>query len=370
MQGRFFAVLAYAAVFNLISLDERRRPALVVKAAMLLVSIVAIGLGPKPVLSGRTYRNLDFTDGIADERGVWYERFGLLSPLRKWPDVDSRPVSRPAEYRVTCSGEDVLMRRDVVWIDICGLGDAFLSRLPAIRSREWRVGHSFRKVPTDYGDVLVGRMAKLQDPALQEMFDDVQLVVAGPIMSVARARAIVRLNLGAPYDIDLTRYTDPSVVVPWSSRLIEVDYDRFRHEAPEDGTQWLVRVVEGVVWPQAGIATTFDAGLSIAVRPASPTRAMSISLDGNDAYRVVVNDGEFEARIDPSPVVDDRGGLVTHRVELGEPQLVRVVRVEPIAGDGYYAVGHLLLEPVESEPSSPPSESPDPPIGSPAARRR
>ncbi len=342
MQGRFFAILAYVAVFNLISIDERRKALLVLKAAMLVASLAAIGFGPRPMFSGRDYRNLEFTSGVADERGVWYERFGLLSPRREWPGIDARPSRRLEEYRVTCAGADVLMRRDVLWIDICGLYDAFLSRLPAVRSPDWRVGHSFRKLPTDYGNVLVGRAASLQDPDLREMFDDVQLVVSGPLFSVARARAIARLNLGAPYDFDRKRYTDPSVVIPWSSQVIDVDYERFPHEPPPDGTEWLVRVVEGVVWPQAHIATTFDAGLSIAVQPSIVARAMSISLDGNDAYRVIINGGDFEARIEAR----EKGGLFSHRLEWPQPFAIALVRIEPMSGDGYYAVGHLLLEAV------------------------
>ncbi len=344
MEGRFFAILAYAGVFNIVSLDERRTPLVVLKAATFVAAAAAVTMGPSPILSDRSYRNLVFTDDIADERGVWYERFGLLSPGRDWPQPGVRPSGPPVAYQATCAGVDPLVHRDVLWIDICALGDPLLARLPAIRSRDWRIGHPFRKVPTDYGDVLTGRVAGLHDSDLEELFDDVQLVTTGTLWSVDRARAIVRLNLGPAYGFDHEHYADPHAVIPASSAATEVEYERFNQERAADGAEWLRPVVEGVVWPQPNAATMFSATLSIHLRTPLSARFLSISVDGNDAYRLVVNDGELDVRIDPSPHAGPWDGLVNHHIELSGRRLIRVIRIEAVAGDGYYAVGHLLLE--------------------------
>jgi len=345
MQGRFLAVPAYAAIFALIALDERRAGPFAFKTLSLVVSLGAVVPGPKPLLSDRTYRHVEFETGVADERGVWYERYGLRSPVRDWPSIGAAPTGRPDAYQVTCAGADTLERRDVMWIDICGLSDAFLARVPAIGSRDWRVGHLFRKVPTDYGDVLVGRTQVLADPGLQALFDDVQLAVSAPLWSAQRAGAIARLNFGHDYGLDRAKYADPAVVVPSTSTVTEVDYEQLDRPPPENGTQWLVRVVEGVVWPQRHLATDFSAGLSVTLRNPVSAVAISLSVDGNDAYRLIINEGDFDAFIEPSREVGPEGGLVTHRLELPRPMLVTHVRVEPVSGDGYYAVGHLRLEP-------------------------
>jgi hypothetical protein len=308
------------------------------------VALAAVFFGPKPVLSGPTYRHMEFVDGVADERGVWYERYGLLSPTRDWPPIGPRPTSRPTEYQVTCAGRDGLTNREIFWIDMCGLTDALLSRLPAVRSRDWRVGHHLRRVPTDYGNVLVGRTAELFDPAVQELLDDVQVVISGPLFSVERMRAIVRLNLGRSYRYDRDTYADPGVQVPWSSLVTQVDYVQARREPPEDGTQWLVPASEGVFWPQPWVATSFDAGLRIVVRPSIPAQAISLSLDGNDAYRVTLNGGEYSVRIERSSRVGEGGGLVSHRIELPEPRSIGLVEIEPIEGDGFYGLGHVSIE--------------------------
>jgi arabinofuranosyltransferase len=344
MQGRLFAVLAYIGVFNLVTLHQRATAPRTLKAVFLTLGVTAAVLGPKPLLSGTTYRNLTFIDGIADERGVWYERYGLLSPTREWPPVGPRATAPPREYGVTCAGADGLANRDVFWIDVCALSDALMSRLPAIRSVDWRVGHYYRKVPTDYGNVMVGRAARLVDPEVQVLLDDVREVTMGRLFSVERMKAIYRLSTGSSARYDRERYSDPRVDLPWSSQVVHVDYARVSHEAPQDGTQWLFPVAEGVYWPQIRIATNFDVGLMVTARPSIRARAMSLSLDGNDEYRVTFNGGEYEVRVERSTRAGERGGLVSHRIELPEPGPIAVVHIEPIEGDGHYALGHLLIE--------------------------
>ena len=344
MQGRFFAVLAYIAIFNLIALDQRTRATHVLKVAFLLLASAAAAFGPKPLLSSRTYRNLDFAGGVADERGVWYEAYGLLSPGRDWPPIAPRATGPPTEYRVTCIGRDGLVYRDVFLIDMCGLTDGLLSRLPAVRSRDWRAGHHFRKIPTDYGEAMVGLTAGLRDPALQPLFDDVQEAITGPLFTLERLRAIVRLNVRRSYGYDRDYYTDPAVHVPWSSLEIRMDYAAVDREPPEDGSRWLVPVAEGVVWPQGRLATHFHAGLAIVVQPAIPTQRISLSLDGNDVYRVILNSGEHVSLIERSSLVGDGGGLVSHLLELPDALPVFLIEIEPVAGDGYYGLGHLRIE--------------------------
>ena len=95
---------------------------------------------------------------------------------------------------------------------------------------------------------------------------------------------------------------------------------------------------------QDWVATSFDVGLLFVAQPAILAQAISLSLDGNDAYRVTINGGEYVTRIEKSSLVGARGGLVSHRIELPEPRPIALVQVEPIEGDGYYGLGHLLIE--------------------------
>jgi len=134
-------------------------------------------------------------------------------------------------------------------------------------------------------------------------------------------------------------------VVPWTSRVTDVDYDQFNHEPRDDGAVWLVPVVEGVVWPQSDVATSLWVALSMAVQEPTPARSISLSVNGNDTYRLIVNGGEFEASIDASTGAGAFDGLVNHHVALPREILVSHVRIEPVSGDGYYAVGHVRLEP-------------------------
>jgi len=73
--------------------------------------------------------------------------------------------------------------------------------------------------------------------------------------------------------------------------------------------------------------------------------AQRIGADAGGDNLVVFRDGEFEARIEMSPDAEDGGHLRNHHLELARPMVITRVRIEPVTGDGHYAVGHLLLEP-------------------------
>jgi arabinofuranosyltransferase len=344
MQGRFFAILTYIAVFNVISIDETVKPRRAFKAAVLLVSLSMAAIGPKPVLSDATYRDVSFTDGVADERGVWYEPFGLLSERRRWPEMPTLSTRRPVEYGVTCAGGDGFTRSEIFLIDLCGLTDPLLARLPAVHAPDWRIGHHFRKVPTDYGNFLVGRVAGIQDAQLQELLDDLMLVVSGPLFSGERLAAIVRLNAPGGYAFDRAPYADPAIHMPRSTLVTRVEWSRLDRAAPADGTRWFWPLPEGVWAEMENVATMFDRGLEIIVQPARLARRISLSVDGNDDYRVTINTGQMEFIIEAQDPSSRRGGLFSHVIELPEPVRVVLLRVVPIRGDGVYAIGHLAFD--------------------------
>jgi len=123
-----------------------------------------------------------------------------------------------------------------------------------------------------------------------------------------------------------------------------IDYARLNHEAPAEGTTWLIPVAEGVVWAVRTRAIGFETGLVIEVSPAIAAEAISLSLDGDDAYLVSLNGDEHVVRIDRSATSREGGNLVSHRIELPESRDIVSVRVEPLEGDGYYGLGHLLIE--------------------------
>jgi len=80
-------------------------------------------------------------------------------------------------------------------VDAAALGDPLLARLPA--TRPYFVGHYDRRMPPGYYETLDTGTNVIQDPNLRAYYDDLQLVTRGPIWSMARFKAILRLNLGS-----------------------------------------------------------------------------------------------------------------------------------------------------------------------------
>jgi len=343
MQGRFFAVLAYVAVFNLIAIDDARRPGRAFKTVALLATLGLVAIGPKPVLSNAAYRNVERARDIGDGRGFWYRRFGMLSPQRRWPEVGPPASRRPTRYNPTCAGNDGFTSGDRFLIDVCALTDPFLARLPAIRSPDWRIGHHFRKMPTDYGNVVVGRSELLADAALQPLFDDVRLAATGPLFTLPRWQAIARLNGRGEYDFDRDRYADPAIYVPRSSLLVRVRHASLARVASADGTSWLRPLGEGVYGEWQNVATAFDTEVLVTVRPAQRARSISLSLDAGADYRVTINRGEWVFDIENAEQRAAAGHLVSHVIALPESVPVARVHIEAVGAEGLFAVGHIFF---------------------------
>jgi len=343
MQGRFFAVLAYVAVFNLIAIDDTRRPGRALKMVALLATLALVAIGPKPILSDATYRNVERARDIGDSRGVWYRRFGLLSPRRRWPSVRPPTSRRPNRYSPTCAGVHGFTLGDRFLIDLCALTDPFLARLPAIRSPDWRIGHHFRKIPTDYGNVGVGRSELLADAGLRPLFDDVRLAATGPLFTLPRWQAIVRLNGRGEYDYDRDRYADPAIYVPRSSLLVRVKHTDLSRVASADGTSWLRPQGEGAFGAWQKVATPFDRELLVVVQPSQRARSISLSLDAGAGYRVTINQGQWVFDIENAEQRAAAGHLVSHVIPLPESVSIDRVHIEAVGAEGLFAIGHMLF---------------------------
>jgi arabinofuranosyltransferase len=86
--------------------------------------------------------------------------------------------------------------RNAYIVDPYALSDRFLAGLP-VRAGKIRIGHFERVVPSDYVTSLESGRNEFTDPALRRYFDDVRLIVSGPLFTAARWAAIWRVNSGA-----------------------------------------------------------------------------------------------------------------------------------------------------------------------------
>ncbi len=83
------------------------------------------------------------------------------------------------------------------YIDVFALGDPLLARLPydvTYNQADLRIGHIGRKVPAGYVQTLKTGQNSIVTPCLRDLYNDLQKVVADPIFSGERWRAILRMH--------------------------------------------------------------------------------------------------------------------------------------------------------------------------------
>lgn len=327
MEGRFLTAPLYATAFMVVQAGLR-----VNQWLCLGVVLVVFGLsGAKnTLLSDSTYSNVTIPqDGIADERGFYYQRFGLLTARR---DTFSQPKWDVSERRtaIVCGGlgyDGIFNGPGVHFIDYCALADPLLARLPARYAPDWRPGHFHRQLPTDYQASLEANQNLLKDPATRAYWESIRLVTRAPLNDWSRWREIVRLNLGlVEHDLSVYRYG----FVPRTSEHKVIDINRLQN------------IVEGVGWDAPGNAV-FSSSIDIQLNGNISFDQIDISVDNNDTYELMVLAGQ-----DWLPVTQILpnwgGGMVRHVIRLPEKTPpTTTIRVTALSGDGMYSVGHLIV---------------------------
>ncbi|MDX2112652.1 MAG: hypothetical protein SFW63_02805 [Alphaproteobacteria bacterium] len=84
-------------------------------------------------------------------------------------------------------------------IDMLGLGDALLARLPASDDQRFYIGHFRREIPKGYAYAVETGFTTLMHPSLARYYEKLRLITQGELFDTERLKTIVQFNLGA-YD--------------------------------------------------------------------------------------------------------------------------------------------------------------------------
>lgn len=204
MSGRFLAAPLLAATVLLL----RWRPFSLREGVLLVAPVVALGLssGQIPLKSSDRCKNDQIdSKGIADERGFYFPKSGLLKAdrstrLPKHTNCETgRGIRRSGRllavednigFMAFCAGPDVH------FIDRYALGDVLLARLPVETVKgKWRIGHFARVLPEGYQDALRGD-GKIVDADLRSYWEHLKRVTRGDLIGWQRIKAIWQLNTG------------------------------------------------------------------------------------------------------------------------------------------------------------------------------
>ena len=107
------------------------------------------------------------------------------------------------------------------------MSDPYLSRIPAIKNEGWRIGHHARKIPAEFGLYRIGKIDQIPDKSLQRLFDDVSLVVKGELFTSQRFKAIWNLLTDNYSEIDIQKYSDPTIWIPLTNQIERIEVANF-----------------------------------------------------------------------------------------------------------------------------------------------
>ncbi len=172
---------------------------------------------------GLNYERYDIIDGIADERGFYFQRTGLLPVILKNNYNYTFAAPSSSEHKaISCfiGQRGWVMPLDKYIIDPLALTEPYLARLPARNNA--RIGHYERALPPGFIKSRVMGDNRLVGEEMRALYDDVVLVTQGPdLFSGARLAAIWRLNTG--HYKNMGRYFDRDRITLEEAGISEFD---------------------------------------------------------------------------------------------------------------------------------------------------
>ena len=216
MSGRF---LSAPLMVSALLLARRCPLALYWPVGLALVLSLA---SPRPVLlSGGDFRDpQESSRGVMDERAFYYPNTGLWSApdpaiavgLRKldWSFQQQRKVREV--YTLGLAG--LQSGPEVHVYDPLGIADPLVSRLPQGYGDNWRPGHFQRRIPVGLHESLELDANRIAHPELAAYYDDLRLLVRGPLWTRERWGAIWRVNTSRPEVLELYNRLGPEYVRP------------------------------------------------------------------------------------------------------------------------------------------------------------
>lgn len=196
MSGRFLTVPLFCCAIISVRyvLDPNMFP---VYAITLLVP--GLLFSRSTILSGFDYTNTEINmNGIADERGFYYQKHGLLSlhsGALLQPDWSIREQQQ-VFLRCDLGYFGLVKHPNAFIIDTCALTEPFLARLPAKNDQDWRIGHFTRQIPTNYVKSVAQNRNLMVDETAGKYWEAIRTITHAPVFNIERLKTMLKFNFG------------------------------------------------------------------------------------------------------------------------------------------------------------------------------
>ncbi|MBN62358.1 MAG: hypothetical protein CME20_13465 [Gemmatimonadetes bacterium] len=221
MSGRFLSIPFFGAALLIARLLPTHKYLPIAPFAIL---VAGLAMPHAPLTSGPDYHGARGDHHIVDERASYYQHTGLWPalatdesfPSHQWVDLGRTITARTAaEQQVVTTFVNLgilgyYAGPHAHHIDVLGITDPLLSRLPAYDDATWAPGHFARIVAEGYIETRLYGYNLISDPNLATYYDRLQTIISGPLFSGERWEAIWAMHTGA-YDhlIDYRFYRYP-----------------------------------------------------------------------------------------------------------------------------------------------------------------
>lgn len=207
MSGRFFSTVLLISAVLLVRQVQWMRFA---PRMILLIVVIFLGFNaPITSFSIPVKRSIptDDTSGVGDEQAWYYPYSGLVN----WGRYHTLPVSTQEWVelgtQLKATGEKVYIGKGIGYlgyyagpkvhiIDMFAIADPLLARLPVRTDKTFRIGHFKRDIPLGYEETFRDGRDDLKNAALIKYYDQLRLVIRGPLWSSERWLAIWKINTG------------------------------------------------------------------------------------------------------------------------------------------------------------------------------
>lgn len=224
MVGRHFTVLFLISLILMLNfMEDEDEPGMLrkrfEKIYIVFVSMaIVFSYSAKPVTNQYLFGYGN--SPIADERGgyfqytslynnaVSYLKTGNMVIRNAWNEDGIREL-RDGGYKsgllIMVPGISIYYNSDLYLNDLYALGDPFLSKLPAVREDNWRIGHMWREAPVGYNETVLYGDNEIENESLREYYEVIKLITRGPLWDKNRLKAVIDINLGK-YDHLIDEY--------------------------------------------------------------------------------------------------------------------------------------------------------------------
>lgn len=195
MAGRFLTAPFLLAGIQIIRANLNKTQLSILAICMSVLGVMSINA---TLFSHSSYKNETISrNGIADERGFYFQKWGLLNANRAslLPPPYSSTLGKKPQLACAFIGAMALEQGPGRhYLDTCALTDPLLSHLPAKKNAKWRIGHFERELPKNYVESIELNTNLLTDPRFHAYYDSIKKVTRGDLNDPGRWREIIRLN--------------------------------------------------------------------------------------------------------------------------------------------------------------------------------